>query len=52
LGKSVSLRLNIFKGIYIPEVVDLSLWKVKKDMEWISNCPLPEDEVFMKLPNI
>ena len=45
-------RLNIFKGIKIPKDVDLNAWEVKKDIEWIPNCPLPEDEVFMKLPNI
>lgn len=47
IEKKVSLRLNIFKGINITD--DLSLWNVKKDIEWIENCPLPEDEEFMKL---
>jgi len=36
-----SLRLNIFKGIDVSDV-DLSLWKVKKDKEWIKDCPLPK----------
>ena len=48
----ISLRLNVFKGINIPENIDLSLWTIKKDIEWIKNCPLPEDEVFMRMPNI
>ncbi len=43
-----SMRLNIFKGIDIGKN-DLSKWKVKRDIEWIKNCPLPEDEVFMRL---
>lgn len=47
--KEKSLRLNIFKGIKLPDDIDLSFWKVKKDMEWIKNCPLPKDEVFMRL---
>jgi hypothetical protein len=47
-----SLRLNIFKGINLPKKVDLSNWKVKGNIEWIKNCPLPENEVFMRLQNI
>ena len=43
-----SMRLNIFKEAG----ADLSLispkWKVKPDMEWIKNCPVPENEVLMK----
>jgi hypothetical protein len=48
----VSLRLNIFKGIDIPEDVDLSIWNVKRDIVWIENCPLPEDEFFMRTKTI
>jgi pyruvate formate-lyase activating enzyme-like uncharacterized protein len=43
-----SLRLNIFEGIDI-EGIDLSKWIVKSDIKWIKNCPLPLDEVFMRL---
>lgn len=49
--KSKSLRLNVFKGV---ELVDFEcgdrdrLWSIKKDMEWIKNCPLPKDEVFKR----
>jgi hypothetical protein len=43
-----SLRLNIFKGVDITNV-DTSLFKVKSGIEWIKDCPLPEDEVFMRL---
>jgi len=50
--KDLSLRLNIFKGVELNPDVDLSLWKIKDNIEWIPNCPLPKDEVFMKMPNI
>jgi len=42
-----SFRLNVFKGISLHDV-DLSLWNVKTDIEWIKNCPLPKGEVFKK----
>lgn len=51
-NKLVSLRLNIFKGIDIPDDVDLRDWVVKRDIVWIPNCPLPEDEVFMRTKTI
>lgn len=44
-----SLRLNIFKGIEIPKDTNLTLWKIKDNIEWIENCPLPSDEVFKRL---
>jgi hypothetical protein len=43
------MRLNVFEGVTIPEDTDLSLWKVKEQMVWIKDCPLPQDEVFMRL---
>jgi hypothetical protein len=42
-----SLRLNIFAGIDM-DGVDTSKWAVKDGIEWIENCPLPEDETFMR----
>jgi len=42
-----SLRLNIFKGLRMPKLHHD--WKIKKDIEWIKDCPLPKEEVFMKL---
>jgi hypothetical protein len=45
VGKS--LRLNVFKGVSLAEL-NLSCWKVKPNIKWIKNCPLPEDEVFMR----
>ena len=43
-----SLQLNVFRDIKL-ENFDPPRWKVKKDMVWIKNCPLPENEVFMRL---
>lgn len=51
-GYPPSLRLNVFKGITIPEYWNLEHWEVKYDLEWIKDCPLPKDEVFMRLPII
>ena len=43
-----SYRLNIFKGVDISGI-DLSIWKVKENIEWVKNCPLPKNEDFKKL---
>ena len=43
-----SLRLNIFNGIDLSST-NLELWSVKSKIEWIKNCPLPENEVFMRI---
>lgn len=43
-----SLRLNVFKGIDISGL-DLSDWEVKDNMEWIKDCPLPENEEFKQI---
>ena len=43
-----SLRLNVFKGVDV-RGHDRGLWTVKDDIEWLKDCPLPEDEVFMRL---
>lgn len=40
------LRLNVFKEVGAVEAKPY--WKVKPDMEWIKNCPLPDGEVFMR----
>jgi len=47
-----SLRLHIFKGIVIPEDINLAHWEVKDNIEWIENCPLPVDEEFRRLKTI
>jgi hypothetical protein len=43
-----SLRLNVFSGIEIYPDVLQNPWVVKRDITWIKDCPLPEDEVFMR----
>lgn len=43
------LRLNIFRGVKLPENIDLSKWVIKDDIVWIKDCPLPKDEVFKRL---
>lgn len=45
-GLSRSLRLNVFKGIEVPEVP--VGWVVKNNIEWIENCPLPTNEIFRR----
>jgi organic radical activating enzyme len=42
-----SLRLHIFKGIEFKYITEL--FKVKSNIEWIKNCPLPQDEIFMRV---
>jgi len=39
--------LNVFKGISL-DGIDLSLWKVKENMTWIRDCPLPDNEEFLR----
>lgn len=43
-----SMRLNVFKGIDI-QYVDTTGWKVKKNITWIKNCPLPNGEVIGRI---
>lgn len=45
-----SLRLNVFKGVDLSEV-DTRGWQVKDGIEWIPDCPLPTDEVFLRYNN-
>lgn len=49
LNAGKSLRLNVFKNVPLKDL-DLCLWKVKPNMYWVKNAPIPEDEVFMRLP--
>ncbi len=49
--KDMSLRLNVFEGIHGPDKWQENLnhdWKIKNNIHWIKNCPLPENEVFMQ----
>jgi len=44
-----SLRLNVFDGVRAPGLDTFrNQWKIKTGMKWIKNCPLPDDEVFMR----
>lgn len=43
-----SFRLNIFEGIKMPNVIH-KFWKIKNNIEWIKNCPLPENEIFKRI---
>lgn len=43
-----SLRLNVFEGVDMA-FVDTWGWKVKHGIKWIKDCPLPENEVFMRM---
>lgn len=43
-----SYHLNVFKGVDLSHV-DTRLWKVKKGIEWIKDCPLPEGEVMQRM---
>lgn len=47
-GCRKSLRLNVFKECNLPSYKQFIKWKIKDSMEWIENCPLPTNEVFMK----
>ena len=46
----MSLRLNVFEGIAGDKelLARFPEWKIKNNMTWIKNCPLPTDEVFMR----
>lgn len=45
--EGASLRLNVFKGVKIPTLYNP--WNVKDNITWIKNCPLPKNEIFMRL---
>ncbi len=45
-----SFRLNVFKGVVVDHHhIDLSMWSVKDDIEWIEDCPLPTNEEFRRV---
>jgi hypothetical protein len=52
--KPFTKRLNIFRNAPIaetPYILSLYDWDVKF-ITWVENCPLPKDEVFLKLPKL
>lgn len=53
LTQGKSLRLNAFREAEVPSTYEgHGIWKVKNGLEWIKNCPLPTDEVFMRLGDL
>ena len=40
-----SRRVNVFEGVNLTIPED---WEAKTDVRWIKNCPLPDNEVFMR----
>jgi hypothetical protein len=48
-AKEKSLRLNVFKDVDMRGMKRPKDWKTRTNMTWIENCPLPKDEVFMRL---
>jgi pyruvate formate-lyase activating enzyme-like uncharacterized protein len=50
LVEDKSLRLNVFKGIDIRDNLSLAKkWEIRENIRWKKDCPLPKDEVFMRL---
>ena len=41
-----SFRLNVFRGVDVEW--DEEIWKVKDDIVWAENCPLPKNEEFKR----
>ena len=47
-----SLRMNVFKGVNIKPhkaLIKCCGWKIKDNLTWQKECPLPKGEVFMRL---
>jgi organic radical activating enzyme len=52
-----SLRLNVFHNVYMEGfhnvymegILNFPNYIIKQNIEWIKNCPLPENEVFYRL---
>ena len=44
-----SLRLNVFNEVNISDYQIPVIWQIKENIEWIEDCPLPDNEVFMRL---
>ena len=48
---NASLKLNVFKQVRLKAhgIIEIPLWEVKDNMEWIKDCPLPKGEEFKQL---
>ena len=44
-----TMRLNVFNNVNFDELRYTEFWTIKKNIEWIKNCPLPKGEVFMRI---
>ncbi len=44
-----SNRVNIFQGVPLALDKVPSGWYCKSNIEWVKDCPLPQDEVFVRL---
>lgn len=42
-----SLRVNVFKGVDAQHIPPQ--WQVKREIEWIKDCPLPTGELFRRI---
>ncbi len=47
LKNGKKLRLNVFAEVDMSGI-DTTGWVVQDNIVWIENCPLPEDEVFLR----
>lgn len=53
LHRMISVRINVFRNIELSRDIKESLpkdgmWEIREGMRWKKNCPLPEDEVFLR----
>ncbi len=48
-GIDKTLRLNVFEGVDMFDYELFSGWQIKENIEWLEDCPLPDNEVFMRL---
>ena len=53
VSKPLTKRLNVFSNVGLPKTARTTLnffgWEIKDNIEWIEDCPLPEDEEFMRI---
>jgi len=48
-GIQRSKQVNVFRGVSLSHVP--SGWHSKQNVVWIPNCPLPDGETFVRMPN-
>ena len=46
-----SHRVNVFRGVQLDSTLYHS-WRIKTDITWKKDCPIPADEVFMRVANL